>query len=162
MSVCSVNYWDRLKALKITSLERRRERYMIFFLYKILIRKYPDPGLNIEAVDLGARLGVKVLPKLDLKAADWVCNLRGASFFNKAPQLFNILPAEIRHPKFFLDPTIKLMESFKKAVDRYLSTVPDQPTTDNLPSSMRAALTNSILFQDRYKVPPPDGSYVPE
>ena len=32
LKVCTTDYWERLKALKIFSLERRRERYMILFL----------------------------------------------------------------------------------------------------------------------------------
>ena len=37
MLTCTTNYWQRLKELKIYSLERRRERYMILFMYKILL-----------------------------------------------------------------------------------------------------------------------------
>ena len=97
-------------------------------------------------------------PKQNLGAPAWVRAIRTSSFFNKAPQLFNILPLELRHPKFFDDPTQKLQDAFKSGVDKYLSTVPDQPTIQDL---HRAALTNSILFQDAYKTPVPGGSYLP-
>ena len=31
----SLNYWDKLKELHLYSQERRRERYMVIFLWKI-------------------------------------------------------------------------------------------------------------------------------
>ena len=49
LHVFHTDYWERLKNLKIYSLERRRERYMILFLYKIMIGTYPNPGLDINS-----------------------------------------------------------------------------------------------------------------
>ena len=159
MNVCKMDYWERMKILKISSLERRRERYMILFLYKILVKEYPDPGFDIQ-LDLEDRDGVSIESKIDLSAEPWVRTVRGASFFNKAPQLFRMLPREIRQRKFFDNPSAKLKADFKIAVDRYLSTVPDQPTTNTCTSAHRAAHTNSILYQDNYRTPY-DGSFVP-
>ena len=43
-------------------------------------------------------------------------------------------------------PTVKLKADFKIAVDRYLSTVSDQPTTNTCTSAHRAAHNNSYLI----------------
>ena len=34
--ICQVNYWDRLKSLHLYSLQRRRDRYLILFIYKMV------------------------------------------------------------------------------------------------------------------------------
>ena len=146
MHICQVNYWERLKKLKIYSLERRRERYMILFLHKILIGVYPNPGMDLT-INPNSRLGITIKPKIDLRAPDWVKTVRGASFFNKAPQLFNILPIELRQPKYHVNPTPKNIRKFKKGVDNYLVTVPDQPTTPGL--KRPTSISNSILFQNK-------------
>ena len=152
MNVCHVPYSERLRKLNIYSLERRRERYMILFLYKILIGTYPNPGLDLSSIDRNTRTGIKVTPKINLHAPDWVQTIRGASFFNKAPQLFNILPLKLRQPKYINNPTPKYVEKFKKGVDRFLETIPDTPNTEGLP---RDVFSNSILFQIKYRVNPP-------
>ena len=41
-----VHYWDRLAQLRIFSLQRRRERYMILYLWKIIQGLVPDIGLT--------------------------------------------------------------------------------------------------------------------
>ena len=152
MDVCRVNYWTQLKTLKLFSLERRRERYMILFLYKIMIKEYPNPGFILPRLDVADRNGIVVEPKINLRAPAWVATVRGASFFVKGPKLWNIIPLELRQPEFVNNPTPKLVNNFKSALDRYLETVPDQPSVNGL-ARYRPALTNSILFQDQYKTP---------
>ena len=56
----------------------------------------------------------------------------------KGAQLFNLLPAVLRNANH----GDVLM--FKNNLDIYLSTVPDQPTTQGL---VRAAVTNSLIHQ---------------
>ena len=46
MLKCTVNYWERINRLRIFSLERRRERYMILYIYKIMIGLCPNPGFD--------------------------------------------------------------------------------------------------------------------
>ena len=48
MPICTVSYVDRLKCLKIYSLKRRRERFMIQYTYKIVIGLVPNSGLKTE------------------------------------------------------------------------------------------------------------------
>ena len=124
---------------------------MILFLYKIVIGTYPNPGLDLSSIDRNTRNGIKVTPKLNLKAPDWVQTIRGASFFNKAPQLFNILPLKLRQPKYINNPTHKYVEKFKRGVDKFLETIPDTPNTAGLP---RDVFSNSILFQIKHRTTP--------
>ena len=151
MNVCQVKYSERLKKLKIYSLERRQERYMILFLYKIVIGTYPNPGLDLSSIDRNTRNGIKVTPKLNLKAPDWVLTIRGASFFNKAPQLFNLLPLKLRQPKYINNPSQKYVKKFKRGVEKFLETIPDTPNTAGLP---RDVFSNSILFQIKHQTTP--------
>ena len=146
--VCQVNYNERLKKLKINSLERRRERYMILFLHKIIIGEYPNPGLDLTSVQRITRQGIKITQKIDLHAPDWVQTIRGASFFNKAPQLFNLLPTKLRQPKYLHNPTPKNVDRFKTRVDSFLETIPDTPNTEGLPKDI---FSNSILFQIKHR-----------
>ena len=52
-----MNYWDRLKALKLMSLQSRRERYMILHMWKILHGVCPN-DLDIQ-FNSSSRHGVK-------------------------------------------------------------------------------------------------------
>ena len=45
---CVVDYWDRLASLKLYSLERRREHFMILYMFKIHIGAAPDLGFLRE------------------------------------------------------------------------------------------------------------------
>ncbi|XP_076042165.1 uncharacterized protein LOC143026057 [Oratosquilla oratoria] len=42
----SLNYWERLKILKLYSLERRRERYIMIYVWKVLEGTAPNPSQN--------------------------------------------------------------------------------------------------------------------
>ena len=63
MNVCTTKYWERLKKLKIYSHQRRRERYMIIFMYKIMIGAYPNPGFDLLSTTYDERNGIKVKPR---------------------------------------------------------------------------------------------------
>ena len=43
-----MDYWDRLKILKLYSLQRRRERYLIIYTWKVLNGVYPNPGILLN------------------------------------------------------------------------------------------------------------------
>ena len=47
-AICTVSYVSRLKRLKIYSLERRRERLMILYIYKAITGLLQNPGLKTE------------------------------------------------------------------------------------------------------------------
>ena len=141
MPTCTTNYWERIKTLKIFSLERRRERYMIIYVYKIVIGISPNPGLNIQYHD---RTKIKVEPKLKLNAPAWVKTLRYASFFYTAPKLYNSLPTALRELEGIIVPVTNHVVAFKRKLDEFLKRIPDQPTTAGL---YRRAESNSIIHQ---------------
>ena len=143
---CVVDYWDRLKELKLYSLERRRERYMIVYMYKLHIGLVPDLGFLSDT----GRNGVKYFAKENPDAPKEVRSIRISSFFFKGPLLFNILPKELRTPARPNGPveSKKLLERFKRWLDKWLELIPDQPTTDET-SGRRGADSNSLVDQMR-------------
>ena len=60
MPITTTSYHERLKMLNIYSLQRRRERYAIIYIYKIFIQLEPNPQLEIHYTP---RTKVKVTPK---------------------------------------------------------------------------------------------------
>ena len=128
MPICKKSYKERLSDLKIYSLERRRERMQILYIYKMILHAVPNPGFTWDYCPRTRQL--KVNPKTSHKQG-WIHTIRNSSFAVVGPKLFNALPIEIRK---LPDPTKtneKNIESFKKLVDQYLSTVPDNPGTAN-------------------------------
>ena len=53
-----LNYWERLKSLKLSSLQRRRDRYILICMWKILHSKMPNPDVQFRPV---SRLGIKAV-----------------------------------------------------------------------------------------------------
>ena len=132
----NMHHWDRLKQLGLYSQERRRERYMVLFLWKIsegLVH-----GYDVTFVDSGRR-GRMAIPKPIIAAAPAaVKRAREASLGVKGSRLFNLLPDQIRNMKSCT------VDQFKAALDTFLRTVPDQPT---IVGTSRAAETNSLIHQ---------------
>ena len=139
MYTCTVNYWDRLKDLRTYSLERRRERFFILYAYRVII------GLvNFQWFEAYVERGIKLKPKYNRRAPEPVKRCRFSSFFYKAPQLYNLLPEEMRQPEHIDEPDQSHVEEFKKKLDNFLAHIPDQPTDPDL---HRAAATNSLICQ---------------
>ena len=86
--VSHLNYWERLKSLKMLSQERRMERYRILYAWKILEGISPNCGLESDISERrGRELKVPVL-----KGIGKIHTLREASFQVHGPKLFNSLP----------------------------------------------------------------------
>jgi hypothetical protein len=133
------DYWARLKMLKMYSLERRRERYTIIYMWKILHTLVPNPGVNFK---FNARTGIHIqLP--DVGGSCHIAKLRRDSVLYKGPRLFNTLPVSLRQSVQF-EPNL---QTFKSKLDKFLNTVPDQPTVSGL---IRAASSNSVIDQVNY------------
>jgi exonuclease III len=137
-----LNYWQRLKALKLYSLQRRRERYTILYVWKIirgLVPNFRDPQTGgILVTDTGRRGKLcKILP-LNSRSLARVQSLRENSFAVMGPRLFNCLPFELR------EANETSLESFKTKLDEFLLTVKDQPP---LPHYYQAAPGNSLVHQ---------------
>lgn len=113
-----LHYWDRLKSLKLMSLQRRRERYCIIHVWKIFNNICPN---DIEMkFKHNPRLGNKVIiPALNTKASKAAVSVYDHSFKVSAAQMWNILPKEVNEKI--------TLESFKTALGDMLQKLPDEP-----------------------------------
>ena len=151
LHTCHVDYWERLKQLKVYSLERRRERYIIIFMYKIITQLYPNPGIDLSGITLNDRQGTKIPSKFDPKAPQWVQRLRTASFFSKGPRLLETVLPFIGGVACLTEDTPDV-DKFKEKLDKLLETIPDQPTVPGLTCPV---MSNSILDQIRHRTATP-------
>ena len=141
----NLSYWDQLKKVKLYSLERRRERYMIIYIWRILEHQVPDFTVNkIHSLNEGGRLGRRSSsPLVNSYASSEMKKVRYSSLSVRGPQLFNVLPADLRNLKNCS------VESFKRALDKFLSTVPDEPQIPGY-TAMRRADSNSLVDMVRH------------
>ena len=141
-----LNYHERLAKLKMLSRERRRERFIVINVFKILHGLAPNPGL--EFTNHEQRRGIEaVIPKHNRKKKAALRNMRENFFTTEGPRLFNALPREVR--TFNPDVQNKVF-SFKNLLDKYLELIPDQPHVPDLQRT-RAAKSNSIVDQIQYR-----------
>ena len=137
----NLNYWERLEHLKLYSLERRRERYAIIYVLKILKMIVPNLQDNEYKIVtyLNARKGLLCkIPPLQVRSLGRYKTLKDQSFAVRGPKLFNCVPMELRDLSMSLD-------CFKANLDRFLSTIPDKPCLANYDG--QNVDTNSIIHQ---------------
>ena len=135
-SVAHMNYWQRISALKLYSLERRRERYCILYVYKAIHGMVPNINGKIKT-KVNLRLGLLCdIGKVNFRAPSAIVKSKLASFAYQGPRLFNALPRKLRETEGF--------SSFKCKLDKFLKRVPDEPRA---PQYHRRAASNSIVDQ---------------
>ena len=128
-----LSYWDRLKFLNLMSLQRRRERYIIIHVWKILNGIAPnDVSLRFyDHIRLGKRCCV---PPLHKRAPSYAKSIYENSFAVTGPKLWNTLPRSVT--------CAPSLESFKSRLTSYImSTYPDQPPV----SGYTTPNSNSLL-----------------
>ena len=131
-----MDYWQRLNALNMYSQERRRERYLIIFVWKIAMGMVK--GYDMEFM-YSARRGWSAIPKsVPASAPACVKKARAASLAVKGAAIFNLIPRGMR------DMASEHQDRFKQNLDAWLQEIPDQPT---IPGCQRAAESNSLLHQ---------------
>jgi len=136
-----LDYWDRLKALRLYSIQRRRERYIVLYVFKIIHGLVPNCGLEFKN---NPRTGIHVtVPKLDRNKTSFALQMQENSFNYVGPVLYNSIPSSIRNIYDNIDPAL----TFKTELDYILTRVPDEPT---IPGKSRRASSNSIVDQFRY------------
>lgn len=137
-----LSYYERLKKLNILSLQRRRERFIIIQMFKIINKISPN-DLSFE-VSTSERRGLKVkVPPLNMEASQRARALYEASFRVVGPRLWNTLPRGLT--------LITKKCTFKTALSRYLSHIPDQPPVDGY------TRRNSLLDFNRLQMTSPGG-----
>ena len=134
------DYWDRLQSLRLYSLERRRERYRIIYVWKMLENMVPNLTTDNKITsNTSLRFGRKcVVPSMSRTASSRVQSIREGSLSVNGVQLFNVLPRQIR------DMTNVELPDFKKKLDEFLATIPDEPLCPGY-TGIRRAESNSLL-----------------
>ena len=113
-----LNYWERLTHLNLMSLQRRRERYTILMMWKILHGVVPN-CCHIEFTET-TRYGIKaVIPSLSKCSSLRNQTLYDGSFAVRGPKLWNKVPAAVKAEKSF--------DSFKLSLSKFLALIPDNP-----------------------------------
>ena len=112
------NYWERLRALKLMSLQRRRERYIIIQMWKILNDKCPN-DVNVQFM-APSRRGIKsAVPRLNRQSSMKNQTLYDNSFAVMGPRLWNTLPAELTK--------VTGKDAFKHRLTQFMLSFPDEP-----------------------------------
>ena len=140
-SVSAYGYWDRLRKLHLFSLERRRERYIIIYTWKIINKHVPNVSSTGITTRNHPRLGIMCVPPKVNTRAGRVTTIRHHSLAIVGPKLYNSLPKHLRNM------TNVTSEVFKNHLDKFLKHVPDEPNMDHYRT---AAESNSIDDQLRY------------
>ena len=136
-AVQHLDYWARLIELDLYSLERRRERYAILYIYKILTGKVLN-NINVRFSFHQRRGRLCYIEKVNTRASTRIKTLKTNAFAIRGPLLFNSLPRSLR------DSQQLSLEGFKIKLDQFLHTIPDQP---KMPHYHLRATSNSIIDQ---------------
>ena len=133
----TLSYWDRLLKLKLLSLQRRRERYILLTMWKIMNRKFPNSTVKFRPL---SRLGYQaVIPGIVPNSRTAVQTKYDNSFSVIGPTLWNALPSQLT--------TIESQGAFKRRLTNFISSLPDNPpvsgyiraNTNSLPEVVRGA-----------------------
>ena len=140
-SVRDLSYWERLAKLRLYSLQRRRERYIAIYVWKILEGTVPnisDTASSIKTKE-SERLGRSChIPPIARSAPSHIKNIRETSFSVMGPRIFNCLPHHIR------DLRGCSTNEFKSKLDTFLRSVPDEPLIQGY-TQYRRCDSNSLI-----------------
>ena len=118
--MAEISYWERLKRLKLQSLQRRRERYIIIHVWKIINNETSnDLQLRFKRHH---RLGNRAItPSLNKGASRAALTSYESSFAVRGCQLWNTLPAHVNSKT--------TLEAFKTVLGKHMDSIVDQPPT---------------------------------
>ena len=135
-----LNYWERLHELKLYSLQRHRERYIILYIYKITQHNVP----NIDGT-MGHKIKTRKHPRHGTQSViQYPTNRKPAQSLQEnaisvfGPRLYNSLP------KYLRDIGSVKTEKFKFELHKFLQLIPDEP---KLPNYVTASGSYIILDQ---------------
>ena len=116
-------YWDRLKEMKLYSVQRRMERYRVIYLWKIMKGLVPNYGIDWDTTE---RRGTNIkIPKTNYKHSALAKKMRNQSLVVHGGKIFNLLPSDLRNCDYSL-------EQFKAKLDLFLEQIPDHPASPGL------------------------------
>ena len=137
-----LNYYQRLQALNLYSTERRRDRYILMYVFKIIQGRVPNPGISYK---WSARRGkVVITPPVPSSKQSRAATLLHNSFSRRAPRIFNAMPQSLRN---ISDDTSK--DSIKRRIDLLLKKIPDEP---RLPGYYPSNNSASNRLEDQIRV----------
>ena len=137
-----MSYWMALKELGLYSLQRRRERYQMIYLWSILEGQVPNIKSNGQDLikvqsEPSSRLG-RTIQTRPLKNTRFA-NLRFNSLPFHGARLFNQLPKDVRN----LTGCSKM--TFKASIDNFLSTISDEPQILSCSNTLSQVSSNSLI-----------------
>ena len=124
-----LNYWERLKAFNLSSIQRRVERYRIIYSWKSLNGLAPSLGLRWNSREGSRRNGWVFEVSKVSGASSGLKTLRQNTIQYEGVKLLNAIPYELRN-------FVGQISHFKSLLDNFLSGVNDQPETDSLRANM--------------------------
>ena len=124
-------YSERLKSLRLYSLQRRRDRYLVIYMWKIAEGLAPNLSPAIRFYNTERRGRLCYQEQVPNNHLGTLCH---NSFRWKASRLFNSLPANIRNIAK-CEPS-----TFKHSLDRYLQTITDLPCVPKEDNSLDARI----------------------
>ena len=131
--------------MRLSSVERRHERYKIFYIWKVVNGLCPNFGLSWKyCVKSGLMINI---PVMNSKVPAQVKTLREQTLTYHGGNLFNAMPHHIREWK-------GTKEGFKVILDTFLSQIPDNPVIPGLVPAPICRITcknsNSIIAWIRH------------
>ena len=114
----NLDYWERLVELEISSLQRRREKLILLYVWKIKNQILPNSinlNFKLEKRTKAMKAVIKSLPRIQSKTITKM----DESILVRSARLWNKLPANIT--------TINNYQKFKTKLTLFLSKLPDKP-----------------------------------
>ena len=121
LQIKDLHFWDRIRMLGISSIQRRQERFRIILTWKILEGLIPYYG-DIKSIWRPHK--GRILLEKNIKESSKAKSVQEASFRVQAARLWNSLPKCIRDYRTADGGTL---EGFKRSLGAYLQCIPDLP-----------------------------------
>ena len=128
--------------MKLYSLQRRRERYLAIYVFKIAKGLVPN-NLKLQFYNT-SRHGLKCRQPTIRASTSHISTVRKNFFTSTGPAVFNVLPCKVKEAT--------TLNQFKYRLDQFLCSVPDLPPTPGCPSFNRNTIlewmTGNYNFKD--------------
>ena len=109
--------------MHLQSVQRRHERYLLIYLWKLLQGLVPNYGISWTITERKGRM--INIPKSNYTHSSSAKTMRDQSLVIHGGRIFNLLPQDIRDWS-------GSAHYLKRKLDEYLSNIPDQPATSDL------------------------------
>ena len=113
-----IHYWDCLIHLSLMSLQRRRERFIILHMWKLL-NNITSNDLNIQFVTRPRFGNLAIIPSARKNSTAANQSLFNNSFAVQGPKLWNAIPYHLN--------VIQDLQQFKDRLTKFMLSLPDKP-----------------------------------